>query len=345
MQQLACLAEDNDFHQALQDHLEPIQQQTKRIANKANVITRKKETHAELVNYLHAACYSPVKSTFVTAIKKFFVKTWPGLSTKLADKYLTESIATSKGHMAQERQHSQTTKSINKHPISDLCQNMDKLNLNHVYKHDVNISAENPLPLPHTRNTKSRMVAYAIIDHDKHSVGYIDATGRFPQRSSRGHEYILIGYHYDGNTILATPLKDRSATSLTNAWKTMHTTFNESTEAPNIYVLDNEKSNELINAFTIHNVSYQLVPPHNHRTNLAERAIQTFKAHFKAGLATCDPNFPLTEWDRLISQAVLTLNLLRPSRVKPNISAHTFLFGEFDFNSTPLAPPPPPVQK
>ena len=116
---------------------------------------------------------------------------------------------------------------------------MNKLNINNVYKHVVKSLVDNSLPLPHTRNTKSRMVVCTIIDHNEHSVGYIDATGRFPQRSSRGHEYILIGYYYDGNTILATPLKDRIATSLTNVWKIMYTKFNESTEAPDIYILDN----------------------------------------------------------------------------------------------------------
>ena len=56
--------------------------------------------------------------------------------------------------------------------------------------------------------------------------------------------------------------------------------------------------------------TFQLVPPHTHRANAAERAIQTFKNHFKAGIASLDPDFPITEWDRLLEQAFLTLNLL-----------------------------------
>ena len=40
---------------------------------------------------------------------------------------------------------------------------------------------------------------------------------------------------------------------------------------------------------------HQLVPPHNHRANLAEHAIQIFKAHFKTILVTCDPDFPLAQ--------------------------------------------------
>ena len=93
------------------------------------------------------------------------------------------------------------------------------------------------------------------------------------------------------------------------------------------------------NAFAVDNIKHQLVPPHAHRTNLAERAIQTFKQHFKTGLALVDPDFPLSQWDRLLPQAVMTLNMLRASRANPKLSAYSYIFGEFDFNATPLAPP------
>jgi hypothetical protein len=36
---------------------------------------------------------------------------------------------------------------------------------------------------------------------------------------------------------------------------------------------------------------------------------------------------------------VLTLNLLRASRTNPKLSAYSYIFGDFDFRSTPLAPP------
>jgi hypothetical protein len=34
----------------------------------------------DLINYLHAACFSPVKSTWITAIKNGFFSSWPGLT-------------------------------------------------------------------------------------------------------------------------------------------------------------------------------------------------------------------------------------------------------------------------
>jgi hypothetical protein len=44
--------------------------------------------------------------------------------------------------------------------------------------------------------------------------------------------------------------------------------------------------------------------------------------------------------DKLILQSVITLNLPRRSRINPQCSSYAQVFGEFDFNKTPLAPPP-----
>jgi hypothetical protein len=76
-----------------------------------------------------------------------------------------------------------------------------------------------------------------------------------------------------------------------------------------------------------------------HRRNAAGRAIRTWKNHFVAGLCSTDTRFPMHLWDRLLEQASITLNLLRPSRRHPKISAYNMLEGTFDYNKTPLAPP------
>ena len=59
--------------------------------------------------------------------------------------------------------------------------------------------------------------------------------------------------------------------------------------------MDNEIAYEIIEVLVQNNRSYELVPPHTHRRNLAESIIQTYTNHLKAGLASLDPNFPLTE--------------------------------------------------
>jgi hypothetical protein len=68
-------------------------------------------------------------------------------------------------------------------------------------------------------------------------------------------------------------------------------------------------------------MNYQLVPPHDHQQNLAEKAIQTFKAHFISIMCSIDKDFPLHLWDRLLPQAEHTLNMLHTAKNAPNISA------------------------
>ena len=87
------------------------------------------------------------------------------------------------------------------------------------------------------------------------------------------------------------------------------------------------------------NENFHLVPPHLHQRNAAERAIQTFKNHFISGIVSTHKDFPIHLWCRLLPQAIVTLNLLRPSRINPTLSAHAQLHGQFDFNATPFAPP------
>jgi hypothetical protein len=85
-------------------------------------------------------------------------------------------------------------------------------------------------------------------------------------------------------------------------------------------------------------MKYQLVPPHDHRWNIAEKAIQVFKAHFISILCGVDKTFPLHLWDRLLGQAEHTLNMLRTSCMTPSESAYAYLWGDHDYNANPFAP-------
>ena len=86
-------------------------------------------------------------------------------------------------------------------------------------------------------------------------------------------------------------------------------------------------------------IQWQLVPPGNHRRNTAERHIRTFKNHFISILSGTNPDFPLHFCDKLLPQACITINLLRNSHRNPHLSAEAHLNGNFDYNTTPLAPP------
>jgi hypothetical protein len=146
-------------------------------------------------------------------------------------------------------------------------------------------------------------------------------------------------YDYDSNSIHAEPMKNKTANSILTAYKLVHQRLCAARLKPKLQRLDNECSQTLKNFMTEQGIDYQLVPPHVHRRNAAERAIRTFKNHFIAGLCSVDRDFPIHLWDRLLPQALLTLNLLRGSRINPKLSAYAQIHGTFDHNRTPLAPP------
>jgi flagellar hook-length control protein FliK len=76
----------------------------------------------DLINYLHAACFSPVKPTWITAIKHGNFISWPGLAEHAVEKHLSKSTATTKGHLNQKRQNARTTqiKTTNADTESDI---------------------------------------------------------------------------------------------------------------------------------------------------------------------------------------------------------------------------------
>ena len=104
---------------------------------------------------------------------------------------------------------------------------------------------------------------------------YSDPTGKFPIQWTLGNKYILVMYVYDANAIIAEPLKDRTAGEIARAHQTLYTYLTDRGLKPNFEVLDNECSAELVRVMTKNNITFQLVPPHLHRANTAERAIQT----------------------------------------------------------------------
>ena len=218
------------------------------------------------------------------------------------------SIATAKGHLNQQRQR-------RRKPFTE------------------------ETPLTHI-TTRTHTIYAAILD-PKQPTGnsFSDLTGRFPIQWNRGANYILILYDYDSNAFIVRPLRNCSAQEIQCVFTSVHAYLVARGLHPRLHTLDNEASTSSKDFFTAEKVEYQLVPPHIHRRNSTERTIQTFKNHFMAGLASTDPNFPLSNWCRLLHQAELTLNLLRPSRLNPKLSAYSQLEGAFDFNGTPLAPP------
>jgi hypothetical protein len=146
----------------------------------------------DLINYLHAACFSPVKSTWITAIKNGNFLSWPGLTEHAVEKHLSKATATTKGHLKQQRQNARTTQ-IKTNNASSQGSDID-------------------------HGIKTQFVYATTIDAGQI---YTDQKGRFPVFFSKGNKYIMILYDYDSNAILAQPIKDRTAPELLKAFQIM----------------------------------------------------------------------------------------------------------------------------
>jgi hypothetical protein len=165
-----------------------------------------------------------------------------------------------------------------------------------------------------------------------------DLPGRYPITSARGHKYLFLMYDHDSNFINAIPIHSRKTPELIRAFKECYNELRDHGLTARLLKLDNEVSKDLIKVITDTGLEYQLVSPGDHRQNPAERAIQAFKSHFIATRSGTDSTFPQDCWDLLVPLALVTLNIMRPSRINPAISAYTQVKGTFDFNKTPLAP-------
>ena len=135
------------------------------------------------------------------------------------------------------------------------------------------------------------------------------------------------------------PFKTKQGKELATTFAKLCEKFKINKSETNIFILDNECSKSVKDTIKSFNATYQLAPPHQHRRNAAENAIKTFKAHLLSGLATYNKDFPIAEWDMLLPQAELTLNLLQNARVNTRLSSWAFLNGNHDFNRHPIAPP------
>jgi hypothetical protein len=162
--------------------------------------------------------------------------------------------------------------------------------------------------------------------HSIHGKIYSDQTGKFPVPSAEGHNYIV-----------ATPYRKHKS-EMVHAFEGVYPRLTMAGAAPRVHVRDNECPDRVDQLITSRHSKYQRVPPHDHRHNAAERAIRTFTNHFIAIICGVDPEFPMHQWDKLLPQAELTLNIMRASRLNTHTSAWTMLLSVYNYQRTPIIP-------
>ena len=292
-------------------HMNPLDPQCTPCQNTANT-TLGQPNAAARMRFYHAALFSPPLSTFHQAVRSGFLSSFPGLSLRTLQRHPPISEATIKGHLNAKRHSLRSTKKTYSTP-------------NYVF----NATSIKP---ERTHNV------YATCFSATGKI-FTDQTRPFLLQSVSGNKYVFVLYDYDSNFIATVAIPARTKEHLVRAYRSVVTLLQRRGLCPRLQRLDNEISNLMRSEMDHHNISYQLTPAGNHGRNAAERAIQTFKNHFVAGLCSVHPQFPLRHWDKLLPQAELTLNLLRPSRLAPHLSAYNLVHGTFDYSSHPLAPP------
>jgi hypothetical protein len=109
-------------------------------------------------------------------------------------KFLSKSSARVKVHLNQQRMNTRSTK---------------------IKKERSMVTTEGALDY----GIKTNFIYAATIDAGQI---YTDQTGRFPVISSKGNKkYIMVLYEYDGNAILAEPIRYRTAPEILRAFQVM----------------------------------------------------------------------------------------------------------------------------
>eukprot|EP00804_Cyclotella_cryptica_P015786 CCRYP_013416-RA/>CCRYP_013416-RA protein AED:0.39 eAED:0.38 QI:0/0/0/1/0/0/2/0/250 len=233
---------------------------------------------------------------------------FPGLSSAAVKKYLPPSTATAKGHMARNQKNLRsTTKARNK-----LNQTPTTI------KQVGNTPIDPDLNPPEEPTAPCHLFIGATIGNlfEKHRIHRLNWT--IP--CTIGNKYVFVAYAYGPNAILARAMPSRTDKAMVEAYQYIYHYLESKGFKPQLNISDNECSKTVQHFILAQNAKIQLVEPHNHRANAAERAIQTFKNHFIAGLSSVDPEFPIQLWDELLEQAQDTLNLLRTSRLNARLS-------------------------
>ena len=284
------------------------------------------ENKGQLMLYYHAALGSHPKRTLAAAAKAGYLKGFPGLSTEAITKSIGAETATEMGHMRQMPSGTRSTTKQTKRgrPAID------------VLERDAASEDATATPTQEPRNARTKMVYMTTALAD----GWIasDQTGAFPRVSNRGNKYIAVFYIHDTNFIKGMPIKSRHKSQLLAAYDKVYKWCEARGFKPTLHRMDNETSEEAELFIASQQTDLQYAAPGRH-CKPAERAVQTYKSCFKSMIASLPKEFPIAYWCRLLEQCDLSVNIVRPHRMNPKLSAWAACEGEFFFDHTPIAPP------
>lgn len=248
-------------------------------------------TMAERIRFVHASLFSPTLHTWVQALKSGLLTTFPAISEQQIRKHPPRSEATVKGHLKAIKKG--LTKVIEPSPaVNNTTPHVipeEEEQQTETPKGAVVIDSNNDIPIPpQVENLNEDLRTQNIYVKCESITGqcYIDQTGRMTVTSVSGMNYVLVAYDYDSNLVWGVPMPSRTSAQIVKAYKEIYKMLQTKGLKPKLQRLDNECAKELKEFFDEKSIEFQLTPAGKHSRNLAEKAIQTWKDHFIAGLSS-----------------------------------------------------------
>ena len=130
-----------------------------------------------------------------------------------------------------------------------------------------NVESNDDIHPTHFTHTNRQAYVTEVLQSSLTGRLHADATGRFPDRSQSGNQYVLVTYHEDSNYIHMELLPDRSAVSYVDAYRRILSFFRSHGVTIDIIRTDNETSSDLEQYMRTERVSREYVPPQNKSTN------------------------------------------------------------------------------
>jgi len=187
------------------------------------------KTQPKLVRYYHAAAGFPTKPSWLKAIKNKQYASWPGLTWEAVNRNFPKSGETLKGHGRKTMSGLRLTKVTPQIDDEEESEEATKLTR------------------PPTKQKEATIRIYDL-SVEAERLMYTDQTGRFPQKSSRGNQYIMVLIEIDSNAILVEAMKNRTTGEMIRAYQVLVNRLRSAGVTPKMHILDTSAQQSSRNA-------------------------------------------------------------------------------------------------
>jgi hypothetical protein len=187
--------------------------------------THSVRTQANTVKFAHQSLCNPKISTLMKALKKGFLKGCPNMNENLVTKYLNPSPATANGHTKRPKKGIRSTTRPSPPIVQQIAPSSNPVILPLFDKPPPYLGpAYNAIIRPamieddDRENSITNVFCFGAFAEKVTGVVYNDLTGNFPFMSLDGSVCSFVMYHYETNSILATPIANLDNKSLFEAF-------------------------------------------------------------------------------------------------------------------------------